>query len=967
MEESSFENVSQNTEKTTSPFREEQQQQQQQQSVLSSTNAGSISFENIRLKEKVAALSAELVTVKAKCSALQLDNARLKLALSAASSLRTQGGRSRSNTGGSPTSSIGHKDSSTSQIAASASSLALQQLASSNSFYTKTAPGTIEGGGVNGGLPRPPSNSSFLFGMGRDRSETRDRSDTTESISVSGSYRDRGNTCDSEKLSVGNADFGRGRASSTGWEASFNHPSLSPSSSFTPSGSPEPLQSVAVTDKHQSSSTSAISATTSMLRMPSISFSKMWNPSRNVIDAKESSIKTVSFDAEKEVINCDPTPTIPPNHDINTGRSLERLDSGLDGVDTSSAACVVDLDSLSLLDSSTAQHDAVAHSEAGCRDTEESSAAASSNSSPPSHKVSLSSFISGENCSTEANSVPALANVNSSTNTSSSSFSFRFFGNSNSAPPPPPPHSLPPQSNLTVDVGSSANNTKQADTIGSAWGLFGVASSRSTPLHSNDSTSIATMSSSSSSSASSSSAQISSSTSASSSSSIWSALLSSVSLTTRKRFPVNEALLKLPSWSRKRSASVVSLSKGFGDDRLSLARSLFLLQDDHECATITGNSTKLVLVQAGELIPNCIGFEVLSGSVVQVVSVLKDKSEIDHNTTCIRRVCSHNIVTSGKNRFLASSDSLCRIARSRKRCFINALTVSRARDLGLEAPRHDPTSVLLKVNKTVSSASTIENYLATLRRFSDVLNTIPLPKQNTNEPESSDLNQSVSDFSREVGVYLNGAFFPLGSSASFSAFVDALGAALLKDRRETPSFLSFMRHVLIASSRTITGGDSLRLVQENLSSKNRLTFLASEAGGPAEFITTQPVEAGNEESCFYVHLSANNNFRIIADAVPDGKSSSSSSSFVYPGSQTNGFLALLRCTLSEELSTPADNENDISYEDVKDSDGDRDHVQVKKSESLLDRLLASTTSSLNSTIESIVSKSRSINVDFVFV
>jgi len=389
------------------------------------------------------------------------------------------------------------------------------------------------------------------------------------------------------------------------------------------------------------------------------------------------------------------------------------------------------------------------------------------------------------------------------------------------------------------------------------------------------------------------------------------------------------------------------------------------LQDDHECATITVNSTKLVLVQAGELIPNCIGFEVLSGSVVQVVSVLKDKSEIDHNTTCIRRVCTHNIVASGTNRFLALSDSLCRIARSRKRSLINALTVSRARDLGLEAPRHDPASVLLKVNKTVSSASTIENYLATLRRFSDVLNTIPLPKQNTNEPELSALNQSVSDFSREVGVYLNGAFFPLGSSASFSAFVDALGAALLKDRRETPSFLSFMRHVLIASSRTITGGDSLRLVQENLSSKNRLTFLASEAGGPAEFITTQPVEAGNEESCFYVHLSANNNFRIIADAVPDGKSSSSS--FVYPGSQTNGFLALLRCTLSEELSAPVDNENDISYEDVKDSDGDRDHVQVKKSESLLDRLLASTTSSHNSTIESIVSKSRSINVDFVFV
>jgi hypothetical protein len=158
--------------------------------------------------------------------------------------------------------------------------------------------------------------------------------------------------------------------------------------------------------------------------------------------------------------------------------------------------------------------------------------------------------------------------------------------------------------------------------------------------------------------------------------------------------------------------------------------------------------------------------------------------------------------------------------------------------LGAEAPRHDPANILVKVNKAISTATTIDLYLAALRRFSDLLNAIPLPKQITSETESSALRQSVSDFSREVGAYLNGVFFPLGSLASFSSFVDALGASLLIDKKETPSFRAFMRQVLIASSRTITGGDSLRLVQENLSSKNCLTFLAAEAGGPAEFITT---------------------------------------------------------------------------------------------------------------------------------
>ena len=929
--------------KATSPPPPNRIDQKLSDHVLLSNNSVSISFENVRLKEKVAALSAELVTVKAKCSALQLDNSRLKLALSAASSLRTQVGRSRSNTGGSPTSSVGCKDSSTtSQISASVSSVALQQLASTNSFYTKTAHGTTEGGG-NGGLPRPPSSSSFLFGLGRERSETRDRSDTTESLSVSGSYRDRGNTCESEKLSVGNADLSRGRASSTGWEASFNHPSLSPSSSFTPpSGSPEPplvatsAVASAVTEK-QAPPTSAVSTASSMLRMPSISFSKMWVPSRSsAADViKESNTKTVSFDAEKDMIKDDTPP-----HQVVTGQSLERIDSDIEATDASTAR-VVDLDNSgsSLLDL-TAQNDAV-ESQSGLEEATDSSSVALANPSPPSHKVTMSSFISGENCSAaESNTVSTASNASSA----SSSFSFRFFGTSGSVPPPPPP---PPSiSNLTVDIGSASNSVKQSDTISSSWGLFG-GSTRSTPSHSADANNTT---SSSSSSAQVSTHLLSSSTSASSSSSLWSTLLSSVSLTRRQRFPVNDALLKLPSWSRKRSSSLVSFSKGIGDDRLSLARSLFLLQDDHECATVAGNACKLVLVHAGDQIPPCAGFGVLRGSVVQVASFSEDRSDQLHDTTCNVRFSAGNIVPTRTDRFLATSDSLCRVVQSRKHRALNTLSVSRARALGSEAPRHDPANILLKVNKAISTATTIDLYLAALRRFSELLNAIPLPKQITSETESSALRQSVSDFSRELGAYLNGVFFPLGSLASFSSFVDALGASILIDKKETPSFRAFMRQVLIASSRTITGGDSLRLVQENLSSKNCLTFLAAEAGGPAEFITTgRPEEDGEEkdEDRFWVHLSANNNFRVIADAVSEDKAS--------PGSQTSGILALLRCTLSEELvikKVQEEEEEEEEKEEKKDS----------LSLSLLDRLLTSSDQVCETS-----TKARTINVDFVFV
>jgi hypothetical protein len=135
-------------------------------------------------------------------------------------------------------------------------------------------------------------------------------------------------------------------------------------------------------------------------------------------------------------------------------------------------------------------------------------------------------------------------------------------------------------------------------------------------------------------------------------------------------------------------------------------------------------------------------------------------------------------------------------------------------------------------------------------------------------------------------------------------------------------------------------------VQENLSSKNCLTFLAAEAGGPAEFITTgRPEEdgEGNDEARFWVHLSANNNFRVIADAISEDKTS--------PGSQTSGILALLRCTLSEEL------------EIKKEEEEEREETKDSMSLSLLDRLLLSEPE----VSENTATKARTINVDFVFV
>ena len=174
-----------------------------------------------------------------------------------------------------------------------------------------------------------------------------------------------------------------------------------------------------------------------------------------------------------------------------------------------------------------------------------------------------------------------------------------------------------------------------------------------------------------------------------------------------------------------------------------------------------------------------------------------------------------------------------------------------------------------------------------------------------------------------------------------------------------------MRKLLIASSRTITGGDSLRLVQENLSSKNCLTFLAAEAGGPAELITIPSLDNTDEEECFKVHLSANNNFRIIADATCLDKMS--------PGSQTSGILALLRCTLSEriEMSNVTCRLSN-SFEDLKNNSNDETSLVVLKTEeskdttTLLDRLLISEDEYrlINNEKES---KERTLNLDFVFV
>jgi hypothetical protein len=882
-----------------------------------SSNNISLSFENVRLREKVAALSAELITVKAKCSALQLDNARLKLALSAASSFRTQGGRSRSNTGGSPVGGT-----SNSQVSNSSSSVALQQLASTNSFYTKTGSGKeIEGGSISSGLPRPPSNSSFLFGLSRDRS------DTTESVSISGSYRDRGNTFESEKLSVSNADCGRGRASSLE-SIQQNHPNMSPSSSFTPSASPEPhITSLPIqaTEKQ-----APVSVASSMLRMPSISFSKMWVPSRQVPEQIKEVTKSSSLETEKELVK---------NESLSSQENI--TDQMINQTDESSAHIVVDLDSEQILNQLSETID----EKNNAQEDSESSSSSSAHPSPPSHKVTLSSFISGESISNESDSISSVSSVsNSNATTSTSSFSFRFFGASSGT-------SNATQQTLTVDVGTGGGNAiKQQDGVSSAWGLFGVGSSKSsTPMNINDPNYTTSTSSSIAS------AHSSSVASANSSSSIWTTLLSSVSLTRRQRFPVNAALLKLPSWSRKRSSSVISFSKGIENDRVSLARSLFDLQDDHECETIAASACKIVFVYSGDQLPHCEGFKVLTGSIVEVMN------KISTPIKC------HTIITTGgdTSRFLATSDSLCLIALSRKRRNQITALVTKARDLVLQAPRHDPANILMRVNKAISVVTSTEMYLATLRRYSDILNSIPTPHQVTSESESSLLRQSVSDFSREVGIYLNGIFYPLGSCLAFSSFVETLGSTLLKDRKETPFFRVFMRKLLIASSRTITGGDSLRLVQENLSSKNCLTFLAAEAGGPAELITIPSLDNTDEEECFKVHLSANNNFRIIADATCLDKMS--------PGSQTSGILALLRCTLSErmEMSNVTCRLSN-SFEDLKNDSNDETSLVVLKTEeskdttTLLDRLLISEDEYrlINNEKES---KERTLNLDFVFV
>lgn len=166
-----------------------------------------------------------------------------------------------------------------------------------------------------------------------------------------------------------------------------------------------------------------------------------------------------------------------------------------------------------------------------------------------------------------------------------------------------------------------------------------------------------------------------------------------------------------------------------------------------------------------------------------------------------------------------------------------------------------------------------------------------------------DVEQALRDFGREHAILLNGEERPLGSPQSVCAFVAELGACvregLLNDasaadglasqarallaRRGAPvnaqataaleaallsrAVAAIVADVLIASSRTVTGGDSFTRCHGLLGASD-LAFLAAESSSqsPVEVVVTGPT----------VFLQSVNTYRVVGSGSSGGSFSSSS-------------------------------------------------------------------------------------------
>lgn len=537
----------------------------------------------------------------------------------------------------------------------------------------------------------------------------------------------------------------------------------------------------------------------------------------------------------------------------------------------------------------------------------------------------------------------------------------------------------------------------------------------------------------------------------------------------RPKFNVNGDRLKVPSYARKRSNSMPNVLEGMGcvtaagcDGGVVAAavqKAMYTAEHclDHREAACVASMCRLVAVDMGDAVKvtshvrpapssSSASFShppalVITGSLGKYrVSQLKqalveeDQPGSHYGAGCFVKHSGGKVVVGS-----SLSDTVVAVPRRGRDLATITRWLSAARDIEpAQASKHDPVAVLAKTRAAIAAGSTTPRYVAALRRQQHNLNRMPLPHDessglvpvtlkapppsmaqqpaaaptaaatsgssssstlsspgnnssssstssssngdstayteqraavggagalpaspvaqvpaSTTVPASSkdlaiaaqasalesSLKQAIADLVRESGLFLDGHLYQLGSRHALCELIvhmlqraeavrvkdEATGSGghgdidvdYTTDRTDagaglesaqasntattaaetsaassssagsrctwSSSSIEAVIRMLIAASRTVTGGDTMRLVQETLITPHPqpgTVFLASEAGGPAEIII-------DADGCS-AHISSQNCFRVVQSGVCSPKAGS-------------GVLAVVRCILNETM------------------------------------------------------------------
>jgi hypothetical protein len=877
-------------------------------SVGAAAEHRALAFDLVRLKERVAALQSELSTTRAKLQASQQENARLKLQLSGAS----RQGRSRAGTAGSgcPSSGAGGGGGAASPLLVLDDSAQAFRPATPSSFAASESGILADLAAATAGLgfggpssssspsePRPSSSSSSSSSSSGSSSMHRSASAAVFPSLVP--YRERtGSAASSTATELGSTGGGGGggvqgpffRLSSIGftkgWGAAGQGAPI-PSSSLVPS------------------STAAVAPTSSALaaevQSPPLSAS-----SSAATTDQDPSGRAVASSSE-DPLSAAPGPSSPVAESSDAPRSpiALRAPSSPDSVlvsppEAGSAAA------------------AVAAAVAGTAATAGVSSAGAATPGSPLPAFSLSSAFSGLTVGSlfsKPKPTAAVATEGGSPAPEAAAAT-AVAAASTPAPvaasaPPAPVVSSPP----VLPAAPAASSPPPTSASASASTAFSASS--------------------------------------------WTSWFS-----VRPKFPVNAARLKKPAWARARSGSSADIrlgGGGAGDEvgvgGAAVARALQesgLVDpalDDTEAGAVA-RGCRLVALDAGDALTRRAGAAAavtLSGSVRPYAvrgaaareALLRPSAATAAGVETTSAAAPPTLyrVPPRAAGVLVASASGCTVVAVLPRPRAVSAWVRGARGIEATTP-HDPVAALGKAKAAVTSAKALPAYVAALMRHKDLLNRIPValdagaagprPRASSSAtsaaascvpappPPSADaVRQAVADLVRETGVFVDGTLHELGGRAQLCRLAEVLlseaEAALpaggggdgedvagptTRGRRAAAE--AAVRRVLVSLSRTVHGGDCLRLVSESLVHPS-LCFLAAESGGPAQLIVDRDREGEGEGGGGpSFHLSALNCFRLVtAEPKASPTAGAGAVSVPRPGSDV---IALVRCTLNEHIA-----------------------------------------------------------------